>query len=289
MRHLGAALQQAAKEQAAALRSHSRDLELIAAVPPQQPQQTAAAPASGRASSNSGSPAGGFDRYGYAPLPLPYGQPPAAYGAQSPVPQRYTSYYAEAGGAAPASFDWASAQQAELDPRASLLLAPYGAPLLTAQAAQQQQYAWQDPAVSQDVRASYAHQSSSRGAFQRHNQWTPAAGVRSAPSVAGSDACSLTGYGGIAAPRALPLPQQAWEGRSDGGFAGTGVSTPYQQQQQQQKQGMDEALTGRLRALALHTPISSNTSPFGTDDTLQVLGVVRVGKALPAADAQVLC
>lgn len=242
VQRLEAAVQQARKEQAAALRSGSRDLELIAAASPQ------------RTSSEAG-------RYG-GPAYAPHPAAGAAYG-QSQPPVGYAGSFSSY--AAPEAFEW----QATGRPAGSYAPSHIsGAPPPSQQQHEQQ-------AGFGSVRASYAGgPGSAHPAFlQRYSQpaTSPtsmgAAQVHYAPSEAGSDACSS--YGGFSAgaargPASSPLPQ-AWQRAAQEGSAGTPV----------------EALAGRLGSMGLHTPASSS-SPFATEDTLQV-GRVSLQTCKPLA------
>lgn len=232
VQRLDAAVQQARKEQAAALRNGSRDAELIAAAPPQ------------RTSSSGGAVPGTFaDGYGgpaYPPQPVAgpaYSQPPASFAGG------FGSY------AAPAAFDW----QASSRPPTSYAPSYASGPPPPIQHYQQEE--------GFSGRASYAGgPSGAHPTFQRCTP--PAAGPASMAaqgrySDAGSDACSS--YGGYRpgptrAPASSP-PPPSWQRAQQDISAGTPVA----------------ALAGRIGTMGLHTPASSS-SPFATEDTLQVGG-----------------
>ena len=270
MRRLGAALQQAEKERAAALRTASRDLELIAAVPPaQQP----AAAADRRASSSGSPPFGAANRYSASPG-FPHQPPAASYAApghtaQLPAQHRWSSHQAEP--AAATSFAWASGgPQATLDPRASPQQQPCAAGPPSWQRQQRQQHVWQEAAEQREEAGYLAGGGSQYGGApsERYGRY--------AAATADSDAGSVAGYG-AAAHRPPTAQQWAWEDQGGSGDRRSGAATPPCQPQRQQTQGASaEALAGQLGGLTLHTPTASASSPFATDDTLQA----RRGKLL---------
>lgn len=250
VQRLHAALQQALKEQAAAARGRSWDLELIAAAPSQLPRQ-AAGPA-GAAGAGGRRASGGSCGDGGAWEPFPGGGAGGRYDVQASSP----AYMEDQAGwgpvhsrlqadGRPVARGWADDRQQAADPRASMR--PQHPPP-----------AWHDRSLptALDVRGSYAASSAHDGGF---------GGAVGRPARCPSPLAP--------APGLQQQEQQAWQ-EEQAWQARGGAATP------QQQRASPEA--GDQRP-GLRTPGSAATSPFATDDTLQARGFAPCPRCLLAA------
>lgn len=265
MRRLEAALQQARKEQAAALRGHGAELDLIAAAPPQQrsaamPPPVQPAPPGAWTGAMPGGERNASTSPAYREPPPAASQhqhPAAPYATHAAAPHDAFAWTTSAAAPSPPASSYAPSEsrgqqgwQAAPDfPHGRRPQQPYGAHPPTGQQ-------WRSDA---DPRASYA-----------------------APSPGSSPGSGAFSHGGPTSGPAPPsgTPLQPWQqAAADGGRGGRGAAPSLSPYEWHDAGDAEPALASQFGGLGLRgatpprlpTP-SFSASPFGTEDTLQVDG-----------------